>query len=51
MSPAAGSHRQACRSIGSAYSQNYNAQMQVALAAIARSGVRVELIDVSLLEI
>jgi phospholipase/lecithinase/hemolysin/uncharacterized protein YhjY with autotransporter beta-barrel domain len=35
--------------IGSAYSQNYNAQMQVALAAIARSGVRVELIDVSLL--
>src|ERR1700737_3808396 len=35
--------------IGSAYSQNYNAQMQAALAAIARSGVRVELIDVSLL--
>jgi phospholipase/lecithinase/hemolysin/uncharacterized protein YhjY with autotransporter beta-barrel domain len=35
--------------IGSAYSQNYNAQMQVALAAIARSGVRVELIDVSLI--
>jgi phospholipase/lecithinase/hemolysin/uncharacterized protein YhjY with autotransporter beta-barrel domain len=35
--------------IGSAYSQNYNTQMQVALAAIARSGVRVELIDVSLL--
>ena len=35
--------------IGSAYSQNYNAQMQVALAAIAHSGVRVELIDVSLL--
>src|SRR5712664_69581 len=35
--------------IGSAYSQNYNAQMQVALAAIARSGVRVELVDVSLL--
>jgi outer membrane lipase/esterase len=35
--------------IGSAYSQTYNAQMQVALAAIARSGVRVELIDVSLL--
>jgi phospholipase/lecithinase/hemolysin/uncharacterized protein YhjY with autotransporter beta-barrel domain len=35
--------------IGSAYSQNYNAQMQVALAAIARSGVRVELVDVGLL--
>jgi outer membrane lipase/esterase len=35
--------------IGSAYSQNYNAQMQVALAAIAHSGVRVELVDVSLL--
>jgi outer membrane lipase/esterase len=35
--------------IGSAYSQAYNAQMQVALAAIARSGVRVELIDVALL--
>jgi outer membrane lipase/esterase len=35
--------------IGSAYSQNYNAQMQVALAAIARSGVRVELVDISLL--
>ena len=35
--------------IGSAYSQNYNAQMQAALAAIARSGVRVELVDVSLL--
>ena len=35
--------------IGSAYSQNYNTQMQVALAAIARSGVRVELVDVSLL--
>jgi phospholipase/lecithinase/hemolysin/uncharacterized protein YhjY with autotransporter beta-barrel domain len=35
--------------IGSAYSQNYNTQMQVALAAIARSGVRVELVDVSLI--
>lgn len=35
--------------IGSAYSQNYNAQMQVALAAIARSGVRVELVDISLI--
>ena len=35
--------------IGSAFSQNYNAQMQAALAAIARSGVRVELVDVSLL--
>ena len=33
--------------IGTAYSQNYNAQMQAALAAIARSGVRVELVDVS----
>jgi outer membrane lipase/esterase len=33
--------------IGSAYSQNYNAQMQVALAATARSGVRVELVDIS----
>ena len=36
-------------SIGTAYSLNYNAQMQAALAAIARSGVRVELVDVSLL--
>lgn len=36
-------------SIGTAYSQAYNAQMQVALAAIARNGVRVELVDVSLL--
>src|SRR5882724_98496 len=35
--------------IGTAYSQNYNAQMQAALAAIARSGVRVELVDVALL--
>src|SRR5882762_2226381 len=35
--------------IGSAYSQNYNAQMQAALAAIARSGVRVELVDISLI--
>ena len=35
--------------IGSAYSQNYNAQMQVALADIARSGVRVELVDISLI--
>jgi uncharacterized protein YhjY with autotransporter beta-barrel domain len=35
--------------IGSAFSQNYNAQMQVALADIARSGVRVELVDVSLI--
>lgn len=33
--------------IGSAYSQSYNAQMQVALAAIARSGVRVELVDIA----
>ena len=35
--------------VGSAYSQAYNAQMQAALAAIARSGVRVELVDVALL--
>jgi phospholipase/lecithinase/hemolysin/uncharacterized protein YhjY with autotransporter beta-barrel domain len=35
--------------VGSAYSQAYNAQMQAALAAIARNGVRVELIDVALL--
>jgi phospholipase/lecithinase/hemolysin/uncharacterized protein YhjY with autotransporter beta-barrel domain len=35
--------------VGSAYSQNYNAQMQVPLAAIAASGVRVELLDISLL--
>src|SRR5258708_3169849 len=35
--------------VGSAYSQAYNAQMQAALAGIARSGVRVELIDVGLL--
>jgi outer membrane lipase/esterase len=33
--------------IGSAFSQNYNAQIQVALAAIARSGVRVELVDIA----
>jgi outer membrane lipase/esterase len=33
--------------VGSAFSQYYNAQMQVALAAIARSGVRVELVDVN----
>jgi outer membrane lipase/esterase len=36
-------------SVGTAYSLSYNAQMQAALAAIARSGVRVELVDVSLL--
>jgi outer membrane lipase/esterase len=35
--------------VGSAYSQNYNAQMQAALAGIARNGVRVEFIDVALL--
>jgi outer membrane lipase/esterase len=35
--------------IGTAFSQNFNAQMQVALAAIARSGVRVELVDISLI--
>jgi outer membrane lipase/esterase len=33
--------------IGSAYSQNYNAQIQTALADIARSGVRVELVDIA----
>jgi outer membrane lipase/esterase len=36
-------------SIGSAYSQSYNAQMQAGLAAVARSGVRVELVDISLI--
>ena len=36
-------------SIGTAYSLTYNAQMQAALAAIARNGVRVELVDVGLL--
>jgi outer membrane lipase/esterase len=35
--------------IGTAFSQNYNAQMQAALAAIARSGVRVEMVDISLI--
>jgi len=35
--------------VGSAYSQNYNAQMQAALANIARNGVRVEYIDNGLL--
>lgn len=35
--------------VGSAYSQNYNTQMQVALANIARNGVRVEYIDNGLL--
>src|SRR5947209_8525184 len=35
--------------VGTAFSQSYNAQMQVALAEIARSGVRVELVDVALL--
>jgi outer membrane lipase/esterase len=35
--------------VGSAYSQSYNAQMQTALAGIARNGVRVEFIDVALL--
>ena len=33
--------------IGTAFSQNYNAQMQVALADIARSGVRVEVVDIA----
>jgi outer membrane lipase/esterase len=35
--------------IGTAYSQYYNAQMQAALAAIARNEVRVELVDISLI--
>jgi outer membrane lipase/esterase len=35
--------------VGSAYSQNFNAQMEAALANIARSGVRVEYIDNGLL--
>jgi outer membrane lipase/esterase len=35
--------------IGTAFSQNYNAQMEAALAAIARSGVRIEVVDVSLI--
>jgi uncharacterized protein YhjY with autotransporter beta-barrel domain/phospholipase/lecithinase/hemolysin len=35
--------------VGSAYSQSYNAQMQAALAGIARNGVRVELVDVALI--
>ena len=33
--------------IGSAFSQSYNSQMQVALAAIARAGVRVEYVDIA----
>jgi outer membrane lipase/esterase len=35
--------------IGTAFSQNYNNQMQAALAAIARSGVRVEVVDIALI--
>jgi outer membrane lipase/esterase len=35
--------------IGSAFSQSYNAQIQAALAGIARSGVRVELVDIAAL--
>src|ERR1700754_1996153 len=35
--------------IGTAFSQNYNAQMEAALAAIARNGVRVEMVDISLI--
>jgi outer membrane lipase/esterase len=35
--------------VGSAYSQNFNAQMEAALANIARSGVRVEYINNGLL--
>jgi phospholipase/lecithinase/hemolysin/uncharacterized protein YhjY with autotransporter beta-barrel domain len=33
--------------VGSAYSQNYNALMQAALANVARAGVRVEWIDIT----
>ena len=48
--PEAGSPANAPKApIGTAFSQNYNAQMQTALADIARSGVRVELVDVSLI--
>nr|WP_244443054.1 autotransporter domain-containing protein [Bradyrhizobium sp. Ai1a-2] len=36
--------------IGSAFSQTYNNLMQIALANVARSGVRVEFIDIGLLE-
>src|SRR5260370_452545 len=35
--------------VGSAYSQSYNAQMQAALAGIARNGVPVQIIHLSLL--
>jgi outer membrane lipase/esterase len=35
--------------VGTAYSQAYNAQMQAALAAIARTGVRVEMVDIGLI--
>jgi uncharacterized protein YhjY with autotransporter beta-barrel domain len=35
--------------IGTAFSQNFNAQMQAALAGIARSGVRVEVVDIALI--
>jgi outer membrane lipase/esterase len=35
--------------VGSAYSQTYNNLMQIALAGVARSGVRVEYIDTGLL--
>ena len=34
--------------IGSAYAKNYNAQMEGVLAGIARSGVRVEMVDITL---
>jgi outer membrane lipase/esterase len=35
--------------VGSAYSQTYNNLMQIALAGVARSGVRVEYVDTGLL--
>jgi outer membrane lipase/esterase len=36
--------------VGSAFSQTYNNLMEIALANVARSGVRVEYIDITLLE-
>jgi outer membrane lipase/esterase len=35
--------------VGTAFSQAYNAQLQAALAGIARNGVRVELVDIGLI--
>ena len=36
--------------IGSAFNKSYNAQMEVVLAGIARSGVRVEMVDITLVD-